>query len=135
MTHSPQTTALSPDAVTIIRVDGLSGPLTLLHVTDSHLSILDQAEAHYHRYSSRMDNAYREPDAGIFYTGGRKDHNRRNLNQPNKPMFSVFSFLQREKVRCSISACIPVNWEKGSDPWAGRRPNGDSLRDRGLREK
>ena len=53
---------------TTIHVSGLRKPLTVLHITDAHVSVVDPAEAQYHAYSTRMDNAYRDHDPAAHFT-------------------------------------------------------------------
>lgn len=43
---------------TAMYVDGLEEDFTIVHITDSHISIIDESEARYHKYSRRMDIAY-----------------------------------------------------------------------------
>jgi calcineurin-like phosphoesterase family protein len=43
---------------TTIRIQGLKKPLTVLQITDSHISVLDDSEKAFHKYAARMDNAY-----------------------------------------------------------------------------
>ena len=60
--------AITFPAITSIRVPGLRKSLTVLHITDAHVSIVDAAEAQYHAYSTRMDNAYRDHDPATHFT-------------------------------------------------------------------
>lgn len=53
---------------TSIAVPGLREPLTVLHITDAHVSVVDPAEAPYHEYSARMDNAYSDHDPAAHFT-------------------------------------------------------------------
>lgn len=48
----------STDDTATIQVGGLEKTLTVLHITDAHVSVADEREAQYHQYGSRMDNAY-----------------------------------------------------------------------------
>ena len=43
-----------------ISISNLKEPVKILHITDSHISIVDNAEKEYHEYAGRMDKAYRE---------------------------------------------------------------------------
>jgi len=43
-----------------IKVPGLSEQIQILHLTDTHISILDESEKEFHQYSKRMDEAYTE---------------------------------------------------------------------------
>lgn len=69
MNHKTEDIATACDAAATIHVADLEKPLTVLHVTDAHISVLDQAEAQYHAYSTRMDNAYRDHDPAVHFTG------------------------------------------------------------------
>ncbi|MGL1891293.1 MAG: metallophosphoesterase [Spirochaetaceae bacterium] len=43
----------------IITIPGLLKTFRILHITDSHVSVLSTNEKEYHSYSSRMDNAFK----------------------------------------------------------------------------
>ena len=43
----------------LIPIKGLLETFRILHITDSHVSVLSNNEKEYHSYSSRMDNAYK----------------------------------------------------------------------------
>lgn len=42
-----------------VKIQGLEKTIRVLHIADSHISVLDESEKEYHPYSSRMDNAYK----------------------------------------------------------------------------
>jgi len=66
--HVNSEAAAALPRTTTIRAPGLRTPLTVLHVTDAHISVLDPDEASYHEYSARMDNAYRDHDPAAHFT-------------------------------------------------------------------
>ena len=58
----------STDDSATIRVAGLQKAITVLHVSDAHISVADESEAGYRQYGDRMDNAYGKARAH-FQTG------------------------------------------------------------------
>jgi 3',5'-cyclic AMP phosphodiesterase CpdA len=44
-----------------IKATGITSPLTIMHITDSHISVIDSAESEFYEFSARMDKAYINP--------------------------------------------------------------------------
>lgn len=47
------------DYEALIEISGLKNSLTVLHISDSHISVLDEKEKEFHQYSKRMDDGYK----------------------------------------------------------------------------
>lgn len=44
-----------------IKADGITAPLTVMQITDAHISVIDSTESAYYTFSARMDKAYINP--------------------------------------------------------------------------
>ena len=137
--HHTENIADTSAAATMIPVAGLEKPLTVLHVTDSHLSVLDQAEAQYHRYSSRMDNAYRDHDPVAHFVELMKMAMDRHVDLivltgdiVNNPSKSSVAFIRRTVQATGIRSLYVA----GNHDWhyEGMEGAPDVLRETWMRE-
>ena len=56
--NSIQTRHSYSDYKATVEIKGLSEPLKVLHISDSHISVLNDSEKRYHPYGARMDAAF-----------------------------------------------------------------------------
>lgn len=73
---------------TTIAIKGLKETTKVLHITDSHVSVVDENEKEYHTYSNRMDNAYKSVP----------HYKTKETTTPDKSFLELMALAKNQKV-------------------------------------
>lgn len=133
---------------TTLRIRGLKKPLSVMHITDSHISVLDDSEKQYHKLAERMDKAYvRQPHCltgetttapeglqSVLRIAEDADVDLLALTGDivNNPSKSSVRFVSGELEECGI----PYLYTSGNHDWCyeGMPGKPDDLRDEWIKE-
>ena len=127
---------------------GISEQLTVMHISDSHISSIDSVESAFYKFSARMDKAYPNPNHYLSGTPGLKTDYFQEIIQKakesdaglivltgdivNNPSKSSVSFIYKELEQSGIEFL----YTSGNHDWhyEGMEGTADELREMWINE-